>query len=248
MKKLSCLLFISFLTISNLFAVDFYEIERSTVGNSTLSDIRDLVRNRVDDPSTSYGDPRYTNALINEFINEGQRDVTINTNCLWSSCTGFTVADQAEYDLLTNIWAIDRVVWNDDYILGPKDIYEMDADNASWFDTDASSSTAYYWYRGMPDKIYFFPTPENSTGTLKIWYIKLPENMTSDSDEIFDSNAKLEAFKESLVHYATYRIFFLEGDPRSQTAWQEYNAYLGVIKKTWDIQPNYKPSLRLWRE
>jgi len=248
MKRLLYLLgFLIFIIISNCFAVDFYEVTRSTCGNSTLSDIRDMIRNRIDDPSTSYGDVRYSDSFINNLINIAQRDITINTNCLWSTCTGYTVADQAGYELLDDIWAIDRVVWNDDYVLTPKDVYEMDSDNANWFDVSSSSSTDYYWYKG-DDDIYFFPTPEYSTGTIQIWYIKLPDDMDSDSDEIFDSMPKLEAFKEALMHYVTYRIYFLEGDTRYQIAWQEYNAYIDMIKKTWDIQPNYKPNLRLWRD
>ena len=246
MKKIIFILGIFiFLFCNALFAVDFYEITRSTVGNSTLSEIRDLVRERIDDPETSYGNTRYSNAFINSLINMAQRDISINTQCLWSSCTGQVTQDVAEYDLLNNIWAIDRVVWNDDWVLKPKSIYDMDNSTIDWFDTTTSSSTIYYWYRGQR-QIYFYPTPEYSGGTIQIWYIKLPDDMTADSEEIFDSDVTLEAFKDALVVYSMAKIYFFEGDTRASTSFQEYLAYLDMIRKNHNITPDYKPSLTVW--
>jgi len=244
-KNVLIMVFVAFsigLLKSNSYSTTFYEITRSTIGNTTLSTIRTLVRREIDDPTNSYGTNTYSNSYLDDYINISHRDIVYNTQCLHAKATGYLVAGTTEYDLPTNLIAIERVRYNDD-ILPEKDIYAFDEDNSSWFTADVSSPTAYYKFEGI-HKIGFYPCPKYSGGLTTLWYTKYPDILDDDTDEIFDSDPKLEPFRRAIVCLASYYILFQEQNPKSETLYREYQAYLKSIKDNYNLRPNYRPEMR----
>ena len=248
MKKI--ILFLTFLFLpSVLFAYTsaFYEVTRSTVGNSTLSDIRTSVRIEIEDSSNTYGTNRYTDAQINSFINTVQQEISIITKCLHTEATGQLTAGTTYYYLPQNCVGIERVLFEDnDDILEEKNPYDMDKTNADWYSAGSSSSTAYYRFPGY-EKIGFYPCPEYSDGVIRIWYVKAADLMNDDADEIFDSIPILEYFKRTIVVGASSLIFMIENDARYQTKYQEYTAYINLILKHYDYTPNYNPTISIYK-
>lgn len=226
------------------YTANFYEVTKSTCGNNTLLDIRTLIRDKVKDPSNSFGTTRYTDAQLNNFINMAQKEICINTGFLKATCTGALTAYTTEYYLPTNMLFIERVQYGNEDTLNETTMAQLDNDSNGWFSVDASSPTAYYQMNGL-QKIAFYPPPLYSNIVVTIYYAKIPTNMINDTDEIFESDPKLDVFKDVIVMGALTNILFLENDSRWASMEQKYMAYLERIKSQWNVLPNYKPGVRI---
>lgn len=226
------------------YSADFFEITKSTCGNKTLSDIRTMVREKVKDPSNSFGGTRYTDTQINRYINLAQKEICINIGFLKATSTGTLTANTTEYYLPTNILFIERVQYGDEDTLYETTMAQLDNDSYGWFDTSASSSTAYYQMTGL-QKIAFYPPPLYSSVAVTIYYAKIPIDLSSDSDEIFESDPKLNVFQDVIVMGALTHLLFLENDARWGSMEQKYMAYIERIKSQWNVLPNYKPGIRI---
>lgn len=250
MKYIYLFLMFMFVFCANAFcdaySADFFEITKSTCGNKTLSDIRTMVREKVKDPSNSFGGTRYTDAQVNRYINLTQKEICINTGFLKATSTGTLTANTTEYYLPTNMFFIERVQFGDEDTLAETTMLQLDNNEYGWFDVSASSSTHYYTMVGL-QKIGFYPPPEYSNVAVTIYYAKIPIDMSSDTDEIFESDPKLNVFQDVIVMGALTHLLFLENDARWSSMEQKYMAYLERIKMQWNIQPNYQPGVRLKR-
>ncbi len=253
MKKVLIIFFISLLfSTAYSYTASFYEISRSTSGNSNLQDIRVLVREEINDSTNTYNTNRYTDAEINKYINIIHEDVCINTQVLLTQCTGQLTAGTTEYYLPLNFLAFQRVIYDPvngdtDYLLEEKNPYDMDVDNSGWFTVAPSTPTNYYRYPAY-NKIGFYPAPAYSSSVVTIWYIKRPDELTSDTDEIFDSIPVLESFRRAIVVGTSGIIYMQEGNPMYSIKLQEYSGYIENIKKSYDLMPNYDPSIRVYKK
>jgi len=227
-----------------IYSPSFYEITRSTCGNATLSDIRTLTREALNDPSNSYGTNRYTDIELNKYINIAYEDLCIQTQCLHSSATGYLTAGTTYYTLPQNCLAVERIIFDGDMLLPVNNPYDLDATQNGWFDAATSSPTAYFQFSGYYT-LGFYPCPKYSSGTINMWYIKTPTTLVNDTDEIFDSIPLLNSFRRAIVQGAIYMLLIQEGDTRATTAVQEYNQYIELIKRYYYLQPTYQYKARI---
>lgn len=220
------------------YTASFYETTRSTSGNTSLSTIRTLVREEIQDPTNSYGTNRYTDTKLDRYINIIHEDISLQTHCLHTTATGYLVAGTTSYYLPLNCISIERVIFDTDTLLAVKNPYEMDEVDTGWFDASVSSPTAWYRFPGY-EQISFYPAPKYSNGYIKIWYIKKPTALSSDTDEIFDSIPALDVYRRAIVVGVAYILFLQENDPRANTKFQEYAQYLDTIRRLFDMNPTY---------
>lgn len=248
MKKLlimSCLFLLTSISGALAYTSAFTEVARSTCGNSTLVDIRNEVRRKINDPSNVYSTNRYSDSDLNYYINQAQKEICLETQCLRSYATATLTAGTTDYYLPTNCLGIDRIEAFGT-LIQETDIKDLDRDDDGWFTVDPDSPTYYYPNKGL-QTIGFYTAPEYTSATVELWYTKIPANMTSDTDEIFNSDPKLNEFQYVLVLAAISHILFIEADPRWTTIEQKYVALLDTLRKLWNYRPNYNPSIKIRR-
>lgn len=243
--------FLGCFSLGYTYTSDFYEISRGTSGNHTLSEIRTLTREEINDPENDYGTNRYTDAELNKYINIIHEDICIITQSLLTQCTGMLTSGTTEYYLPLNYLALQRLVYNpinaDSYLLDEKNPYDMDSRNSEWFNVEPSTPTNYYRYPSY-NKIGFFPSPAYSSSTVTIYYTKRPDELTSDSDEIFDSVPVLDSFRRTIVVGVAALLFMQEGNSMYQVKLQEYNGYINNILRSYDLMPNYQPNINVYNK
>ena len=226
MKKLLLLLFL----VSPVHALD-------------LEDIRTEVRLRVKDSGVS---TRFTDAQIDSFSNEGQRDVVNATWVIKKSTSITLVSGTTFYSLPTDLIAIGRVTWRN------RNIYEatltkLDSDfnNSAWLDTGGPPQK-YYQDPTQSDKIgiYPFPNSASSTGTIKINYFSQGTNMSADSDVPFNGENRYISYHDLIIFYDCYRVHLLEGEIDKATLYrQEYEARVLLMRDRVGSLPGYIPGL-----
>lgn len=226
---------------------DFYDITRSTCGNSTLSEIRTEVRRKINDPTNSYSTNHYANADLDYYINQAQTEICIQTQCLHAYATGYLTGGTTAYYLPENLLAIERIVYMNETLLPETDVADLDRDSSGWFTVSESSPTYYYPLRGLQE-IGFYPCPEYDDGMTEIWYVKVPADMDDDDDEIFNSDPKLEFFKNVLVLGAVAEVLFIENDARWTTIETKYSSLIQSMRQLLNIRPNYRPGIKIRRQ
>lgn len=153
-----------------------------------LTDLRDFSRRFANTNSTKFSDTD-VDASINSFLDEFSADI-INAMDGWDVfgevATTDIVADQQEYCFPTNtIWVkrvevtYDGTNWNK---LTFFDINERnDATDSTSISSDFSSSAPFGDIHD--ESVFLYPVPSSSvTGGMKLWYIKLPDQLTNTTD------------------------------------------------------------------
>lgn len=214
----------------------------------TLLEIRTEVRLLIKDASTTR--QRYTDAQINSFINEGQRDVVNNTWCINKLTTIPLVAGTTFYSFPVDLLAVQRVT-REGRNLPETTLLKLDADfsNGAW-QSNGGIPQSYYQEAGISGdslhKLGFYPWPNSvsSTGTVVLFYYALPTDMSSDSDTPFNAQYRFLSYSDLLSYFASYRIYLLEGENDKATVYrQEYESRLQVMNQRVGSRPNYNPSV-----
>lgn len=228
MKKLFFLIFISLAPL---------------VQAATLADIRTAVRILIKDTSTDR--QRYTNAQLDEMINEGQQDVIINVLPLDDNTSIMAVAGTTCYTMPDAFVHIKRVTY--DYVLLSETSYiKLDADNSgSKWETITGRPQMYY----QPDNsaqlcVYPYPNTATDVGTIRAIYNNRADALVNDSDVPYNGELRFAAYHDLLKWYAAYRIFVIEGQVEKSSVYaQEYTSRLQNMGDVTGTAPNYLPSM-----
>ena len=195
---------------------------------ATLGDIRTLVRDRLDEATPR----RWTNDQLNRWINEGARDVARRSECLHANGTVpvSSGVQQVSLATLTDIIRINRVEWKTTgestiHSLEYRDFNNLDA---VWWDQQAitRSKPSYFTLTGYPPALtaVLYPTP-SSAGSLKVWYWKIPPNVTTDNATVQIPSG----WEDTIADYAEYKALRKDADPRWKEAFEIYKDNLGAI-------------------
>lgn len=204
----------------------------------TLTELITNVRSAVDE-ATARG---WSDAELTVWINDGLKDVARKTQSLQQYSASIAgVASQAKYDLPTDLLGLHRVEYQTGTQVYPLQLMTIDEFDQYWgLQQDTASSypfIAYTW--GFPGaatslKLGIYPVLSSSTGTIRIWYYRLPVTLASGTDV-----AEIPAGWENLVvDYCEYRARRKFRDP----SWQE-------AKALYDENLSYMiDSTRQWQE
>ncbi len=182
---------------------------------TTLSEIRQQVRDRIDESNAKF----WTNTQIDSWINEGARDLARRGEVLQTRSTITSVAGTQEYTLPTDVVRVYRVEYEDSggqiWPLEYRDFNNMDS--VWWTRQATTESSRPYWFTmwGYPPtlSLVVYPTPANSDEIIRIFYYSVPANVTGDGDTV----ACPQGWEDCIVLYAEYVALRKDGDPR----WQE---------------------------
>lgn len=196
---------------------------------ATLSTIRTLVRDRLDEDSPR----RWTNSQLDRWINEAARDVARRTECLHAKSGDIAVSANAQeigLSSLTTLLKINRVEWQSTgdsrvYALEYRDYNSMDA---VWWDAKetTTSTPRFYTLTGNPPalSITIYPIPSQA-GNLTIYYWRLP----AEADEDADTVEVPEGWHDVLADYAEYKALRRDADPRWREAFDIYKDNLAAL-------------------
>lgn len=177
----------------------------------TLAEIETAVRRNVRDTASSSSLQKYSDAYLDVLINEGQRDV-INQTWAISKSSSITLVDAtASYSLPSDLITIWRATRQNENLL-ELDFPQQDADAAdeSW-ETQAGEPRYFYTSFTTPQSVTLYPVPTSTyAGTLKVFYFSYATDLSSDSDEPFNSIDRLSGYHDLLVYYPTIRILMAE--------------------------------------
>lgn len=231
MKSKIILLFMGLAILSvSCFARTFSEL---------LADARLLAR----DPSSS-NRPRFTDAQVKEFINEGQRDAISDTLCIIEDTSIVLVADIRTYSLPTDFITAHRVTF-DYQVLDEVTTVNKDKKLNQWEETQGVPNEYYIDFTDRT-KMAFYPYPDSDgdTGTVRVDYYAQATDLSADADIPFNSISEFTPFHKMLAYYAAARM--LQIDKLHQLANQYMQQYALDKSRFYSYcrkRPAYQPGL-----
>lgn len=218
----------------------------------TLADIRTQIRRNVRQTASDGG--RYTDAMINDWINEGQREIVNLTWCVEMSTSYVLSAGTTYYSLPTNFLGAKLVTFTDRHGLTIEmdessfhKIYQQESD----FEASSTGPPDHYFIRhpgtaGTTLQIAYIPVPTTtSTGTVKMWYAYFPADLSADSSVPFDGFNHLKPYHYALVAHVTAKIKAIEGKYDEAGFYlKELERYVTTMEARFGASPNYSPSVQ----
>jgi len=216
-----------------------------------LGEIETKVRQQVRDTGTGTSLQRYSDTVLDGFINEGMRDVVNQTGCLDQIYNITLVANTTFYALPSDFIAIQfarfKDVSNNTYNLEEKNERSFRQSNPDW--QRQTGKPVNYFTRtstsAETNELALYPIPSTAThlGTIIVDYVSQTSDMVSDSDEPFDGLDSMNPYHNVLVDYATARIKLIEGRTDEGNAYgQLYISGITTIAAKFGQKPNWSPS------
>ncbi len=218
----------------------------------TLSEIETQIRRNVRDTAASGN--RYTDAILDAWINEAQREVVNLTWCVETSTSYVLAAATTYYALPTDFIAAKLVTFKDarqqvieldEYSF--RKVYQEEAD----FELSSAGAPDHYFIRYPGDsddnlEISYVPVPTTqSTGTVKVWYVYAPADLSSDADVPFDGFNHLKPYHYALVAHVTAKIKAIESKYEEAAFYlKEWERYVNTMSARFGASPNYRPSVQ----
>ena len=229
MKKL--IFFCCLLLAPNLFALN-------------LGEIRDEVRLRIKDVGVSGSRQRFTDAQLNDLINQTHRDVVNFTWVIKKSTDIESSVDTQSYALPTDYITSDRVQFRQKNIdETTTEALDGKFNNGSWR-TSTGYPKNYYYEETDPGYIYLYPYPSSSasTGTITVEYVAQADTLSSDSDDPFNGYVTLQQYADLLIYEPCYKVFLIEGEGEKALEYRRYyESRLELMNSLIGKRPNYKP-------
>lgn len=209
----------------------------------TLAQIRTEVRVRIKDSNSSR--QRYTDAQLNNMINQTQRDVVNFTWVIHKNTSITLIIGTTYYTLPTDIIGIERVAWKRQNI-PEQTLQGLDSKvNFGDWGIAAGPPQAYFQDPTQSTTIGIYPWPSNSssTGTIVVNYSSQATDLSSDSDVPFNAEARYYQYHDLLIYEPAYKVMLIEGQAVKAG---EYKAYfetrLKIMSDNLGRKDNYLPS------
>lgn len=214
----------------------------------TLSDLRTEIRRAMRDTAVSGN--RYSDAFLNDFINDAQREVVAVTWAVEKSTTITTITTAVYYPLPDDFLNVNNIYFTDTdgvrSILNQTTRIKIWRESPGWiFDFGKPED---YWIRqdiNVPQlQIAIHPKPDNaSTGTLTIQYMAIADDLTLDADTPFEDRKHLFPYHMSLAYHVIMRLKIIEGKPDEATIYGTfYSNILSIMAQKLGVNTNYLPN------
>ena len=206
------------------------------------SDLRSDVRLLTKDTGVSR--VRFSNAQINDLLNEAQRIAAARSYCVHHSTTFYLAAGTTYYATKTDFVSVRRLTrdWLELKELTPA---ALDSKSRGWAES-AGQPTYYFVNFSSRNLIGFSPFPgvAADTATIRMDYYALPSNMATDSAEAFGAINELLPYNQILPYYAAAVLSGVEGETAvAQLYFAMFEAGIKTMTERCVDRPNYNPSL-----
>ena len=194
----------------------------------TRSEIRDLIRKRLGETTSSF----WSDAELNSWINDGCTDIAFRTKCIRSSAYLTPIVDTAERSLTgidANILSINEVYYKTNNLTWNKidatSRTELDILHPGW--KSASNGTPYLYYYSREENIFGLYVKPNSTNAIangcQVYFTKAHINLSGEGD----SPQLPEYIQPAICDFVTAYGYEQRGwGDKANDAWQKYFAKL----------------------
>lgn len=215
-----------------------------------LASIETAIRRNVRDTATDTSLQRYSDSVLDDFINEYQREVVNLTYPLYGTTTYTLSAGTTYYNLPTDYLAVKSV-----YYFKGSTVYELKANSEQSY---RKNNPNYEAQRGPPSdyfvrntvktstetQIAFIPVQTTSTGTVNVEYYYSAPDLSSDTDIPFDGQGDMAPFHDILVYGVSTKIKTIEAMTSEAQVYQQlYSDKLNIMMNRFRSNPNYSPSI-----
>lgn len=210
----------------------------------TAAEIIAQARVVLNDNSSDTGRQRFSDAQLLSFLNAGQRETNILSGwVLRSSTTIALLGGTTEYSLPSDFLTTWRVTL-DGKKLPETSFNELDSNSLGW-NIAKGKPTKYYTYLKNTPVIGFVPAPTvTSTGTVAVFYIQQPTEITSTSNSPWNGWIILAPYQSGLVYYVAYRGYLtLQEDKVAQQYFNEWTVYVNSMKEAILKMPDFNPGM-----
>lgn len=192
-----------------------------------LGQIRSRVRNRLGEPNER---GRFPNNMLNDWINDAQREFAIETECVVGAATTDVVGRQQEYALPSDFLGpikVELVYMNRPYILSPINFLSI---------SPGVSLQAYHYYIRGP-VLGLHPIPEENA-KLTLYYVQNPIELKADEDIPMIPNR----FHHMLVPWVIYQAKLSDDGKvgEAQVAYAEWMENLRLANEQLERQKSDK--------
>jgi len=207
----------------------------------TLAVMREDCRVLVRDSGSSRR--RFSDATLNGFINEGQRETISDIQPIRKSIEFELVAGTTYYSLPSDFVSVRRVTR--DY-LALREESPSSLDKLAEWQSVAGLPTRYFVSFASRTKVGFYPWPDGSTstGTIRLEYNASAVDMTDDAETPFNGIAELQQYGHILAHYCAYRAAMIYGQTDLAAVYlNDYQKDVKRMGETATDRPNYNPGI-----
>lgn len=206
----------------------------------TLSTARSDCRVLVQDTGTTRN--RFSDAQLLRFLNEGQKDLVQYAKPIRKS-TQFELVSGTTYYSAPADFLVPIRVTRSYQLLSEQSIQSLDK-QISW-QTVRGLPISYFVNHSSRTLIGFYPFPDaaTSTGTIRMEYSAQATDLSSDSDQPFNSVVELQPYGYLLPFYCAYRASLIDNDvTQAQAYYAEYKRGSDMLASDAFSRPNYRPS------
>lgn len=213
------------------------------------SDILTRARVYLNDQSTTNNRQQFPDSTLLEFLSDGQREANAQNWLLISSYTLTLTEGTTEYTMPSDFMAPLRVWYNQNgnqqYIkLYQTSMDKLDAQSTGWFSTTGEPTQYYTDRTSQGISLAFWPAPSvaNSTGTVIIYYVQQPTDITSTTQTPFNGDIVLQPYVSALAYYVAYRGFMSLEEPDLANSYLQYwISFLSIMRQGTYKTPDFNP-------
>lgn len=192
-----------------------------------LSEMEAIVTARAEESATN---PVYwVSADVQSAIQEGYQSISEATEWFETNETLGLTSGITYHNLqllltyvplrVTSVWNTQTSQW-----MTPVSVRDLDREVFEW--EDVGGEPEQWFIRGIWT-LGTWPVPDDSSGSIQIYYTALPTALTATTEPGFP-----EEYQFGLIEYALYEMFSQEAETReSLMHWERYLAYEKALKK-----------------
>jgi len=210
-----------------------------SAGAITLSTIRSDCRVHVGDDGSTRN--RFSNAQLLRFINEGQKDLVQYAKPIRKPYQFELVSGTTYYSTPSDFLSVERLT-RSYQVLKEESIKSLD--KTQQWQTVAGLPIAYFVNHSSRSLIGFYPFPNSttSTGTIRMEYNAQATDLSSDSDQPFNSIPELQPYGYLLSFYCAYRASLIDSQvAQAQAYYAEFKRGSDMLASDAFSRPNYRP-------
>lgn len=194
----------------------------------TLSDLRTQARVLISDSGAATSRYRFTDAQVNEFVEECQDEAVAQTWPIMKSVGIELSAGTTYYSLPNSFLAIKRVTWRN-RVLSEKSPVSLDQ-TKEW---ETISGTPLNYFMTFSSRtmigIYPFPADSTSTGTVKVEFFAQADDLSASSSVPFNGIREFYPIHSVLAYCAAARMAAIDGQANLIPFYQQIYTQ-GVIR------------------
>ena len=211
----------------------------------TLAQLETRTRTYLRDTAADTNFQRFSQAQIDDFINEGQRQMQNDGWLYQGSFNMDLVAGTIEYALPADYITTVRVTVAN-RALTEVSFNGLDQDQTNWT-VSQSTPTEYFidpYVTGAPPNIGFFMNPKYTTsgGAVFVQYVRQVPALVNPGDIPFGGNAQLLPYNDALADFAAAEGWMLLGRQDLATGYmQVYSSRAAQARANLNKEPNWQP-------